>query len=60
MKFKDYVPLWKGNKKDFIKISTMSAYDNTIRVHLLPAFGEMELDDIDNKKAAIQKAFKGF
>lgn len=40
--FKQISTLWKDEKRNFVKRSTMSAYILILENHLLPIFGEME------------------
>ena len=39
MNFKDISTLWKGEKRKFVKLSTISAYAVILENHLLPTFG---------------------
>lgn len=48
MKFKDFIPVWVLDKKPYVKGSTMATYKLTINKHLLPNFGDLEIDEIDN------------
>lgn len=42
MKIKEIVTLWKEDKKQYVKKSTISAYSLLIENHILPTFGECE------------------
>lgn len=41
MTIKEIVELWRENKRQYVKKSTLSAYTLLIQNHLLPVFGEM-------------------
>lgn len=46
MKFGSIIESWFSNKKGFVKESTLSAYYNAIRKHILPYWGDMEIDKV--------------
>lgn len=51
MTIKEIASLWGQDKKLYVKISSMSAYDLLLENHLLPYFGRMETiteDDVQN------------
>ena len=49
MKYKDYVKIWCEYKKPLIKPSTFTNWQNRLRIHLIPFFGEYELEELDSK-----------
>lgn len=49
MIFKDYVKIWEQEKKEYIKETTLCAYKLLIKNHLIPAFGDIELSNINNE-----------
>ena len=44
--FKDYAAMWLQSRRGEITQSTYDSYEYTLRVHLVPAFGEYEIGKI--------------
>lgn len=42
MKYREIIPAWLEYKKQYVKLSTMSAYKLLIDNHLIPEFGDLE------------------
>lgn len=49
MKFKEFIPIWIADKKPYVKCSSLEAYKLMIRIHLLPTFGDLEIEQIDSE-----------
>lgn len=46
MKYSDWIEKWATRKEPLVKASTYAAYSNIIVNHLLPRFGNCELEDV--------------
>lgn len=49
MKFKDLYLLWRGTKKIYVKSSTMAAYELLLNNRILPAIGNIPVDEINTR-----------
>lgn len=49
MTFEEYEKIWEVKKSSFVKETTLSAYRLLINNHLIPIFGSMELQNINNQ-----------
>lgn len=60
MTIKEIAILWKEDKKQYVKKSTISAYSLLIENHLLPTFGEMcQIEECVVQEFVFQKLAKG-
>ncbi|MDO4708019.1 MAG: tyrosine-type recombinase/integrase [Porphyromonadaceae bacterium] len=59
-KFEEIAQLWSETKQPLVKYSTMCAYRLTLRIHLLPQFGQMiQISEADAQNFIIEKINKG-
>lgn len=59
-KFSEVAEIWKAEKAEYVKESTIAAYGTIIRKHLLPRFGDMEnITEDDVQAFVLQKHSSG-
>ena len=58
--FQEIIRLWREDKKQYVKTSTISAYTLLIENHILPAFGKADrINEADVQEFVFEKLNSG-